>query len=127
MSNFAAAERYIQLRRRFAPKLWSEKISRINELILTPLITLFYLFLNGFDFLGVVPPMFNTYRAWSDFLEYNRLKFHVQSMYLKTFQVGGPFIVTNDPEYLPYVFADAVTRHDMRRLHSEKDRQQAAP
>lgn len=122
MSNFVAAERYIQLKRIFAPKLWSEKMSRINELILTPLIALFYLFLYGFDFLSVVPPILNTYRSWNDFLEYNRLRFHVQSMYLKTFQVGGPFIVTNDPEYLPYVFADAVTRHDMRHLHSEKAR-----
>jgi hypothetical protein len=39
-------------------------------------------------------------------------------MYLKTMQIGGPFIVTNDPEYIPYVFADAVTRHDMRHRGS---------
>ena len=31
-------------------------------------------------------------------------------MFLYSQSVGGPFIVTNDPIYMPYVFADAVYR-----------------
>ncbi len=112
MSNFGVAERYIQLRRLCAPKSWGDLMIRINEMILTPLITLFFVFLHGSDFMTVVPAIFTVYRAWTEFLEYNELRFAVQRMYLKTMLIGGPFIVTNDPEYIPYVFADAVTRHD---------------
>jgi hypothetical protein len=31
-------------------------------------------------------------------------------MFLYSQSVGGPFIVTNDTTYMPYVFADAVYR-----------------
>lgn len=118
MSNFALAERYIQLRRLCAPQSWGDLMIRINEMILTPLITIFFIFLHGSDFATVVPAMFTVYRSWTEFMEYSELRFAIQRMYLKTMQIGGPFIVTNDPEYIPYVFADAVTRHDMLRQGS---------
>jgi hypothetical protein len=118
MSNFAVAERYIQLRKLCAPNSWGDVMIRINEMILTPLITIFFIFLHGSDFTTVVPAMFTVYRSWTEFLEYCELRFVIQRMYLKTMQIGGPFIVTNDPEYIPYVFADAVTRHDMRHRGS---------
>ena len=50
------------------------------------------------------------YQVWKDYTEYTILRFEVQSMFLYCQTVGGPFIVTNDPIYMPYVFADAVQR-----------------
>jgi len=37
-------------------------------------------------------------------------------MRLRMAQVKGPFIATNDPKYMPYVWADAVVRHQTLRL-----------
>jgi hypothetical protein len=126
-SNFAIAERYIQLRKVCAPESWGDLVIRINEMILTPLITIFFVFLHGSDAMTVIPAVFTVYRTWTEFLEYCELRFAVQRMYLKTMQIGGPFIVTNDPEYIPYVFADAVTRDGMRRQGSGRDHLRAGP
>jgi hypothetical protein len=126
-SSFAMAERYIQLRKKYAPKSWADTIVRINEMILTPLITIFYILLNGSDFMTVVPAMFSTYQVWSGFIEFCQLRHWLQITYLKTMLIGGPFITTNDPEYLPYVYADAVTRLDMHRQRSGRARQREEP
>lgn len=66
----------------------------------------------------VVPALYNTYNAWVGFLEFSELRYWLQLTYLKTMLLGGPFITTNDPEYLPYVYADAVTRLEMHRQRS---------
>ena len=50
------------------------------------------------------------HQAWSDWIEFQDLRFKVQRMYLVTTMLGGPFIRTNDPEYQAYVYADAVVR-----------------
>jgi hypothetical protein len=126
-SPFAIAERYIQLRSIYAPESWGDVMMRINELILTPLITIFFIFLDGSDFMTVLPAFANTVRNWISFLDYQRLRFVMQRMYLQTMVMGGPFIVTNDPKYLPYVYADAVVRRDMRHQHSAKDRLREGP
>lgn len=117
-SPFAVAEQYIQLRSKYAPESWGDVMMRINELILTPLITIFFIFLDGSDAMTVIPAFANTVRSWNEFLQYTRLRFEMQRMYLRTMSTGGPFIVTNDPKYLPYVYADAVVRRGMRRPHS---------
>jgi hypothetical protein len=126
-SPFALAERYIQLRSVYAPESWGDVVMRINELILTPLITIFFIFLDGSDFMTVIPAIANTVRSWSDFLDYCRLRFEVQRMYLQTMVMGGPFIVTNDPKYLPYVYADAVVRHALPRQRSGNVHQRQEP
>jgi hypothetical protein len=117
-SKFTTAETFIQLRRHYAPKSWGDLVIRINEMILSPLITIFLLLIRKSDLLSAASVAFNAYNAWTGFLKYNELRFEVQRMYLQTMVLGGPFITTNNNEYLPYVFADAVTRHDMRRQHS---------
>jgi hypothetical protein len=94
----------------------------MNELILSPIIALCMLLLRKMDFLSGLSAAFSAVRAWSDWIEYNTLRFQVQEMYILTMQTGGPQIVTNDPVYLPYVYADAVVRHGMRRPGSERER-----
>lgn len=54
------------------------------------------------------------YSAWSEWIKYNNLKLDVQQMFLSTMSSGGPQIVTNDPDYMPYVYADAVFRLNER-------------
>jgi len=121
-SPFADAERYIQLRKQYAPQSWGDTILRFNELILTPLISLVLFFLHSFDVLSIVSTAFSTYNVWTEWTEYWTLRFTMQSMYLLTMQTGGPFIVTNDPTYMPYVYADAVVRAGMRHRGSATDR-----
>lgn len=114
MGPFEIAERYIQLRRKCAPTSWVETIMRINEMILTPLITIFLFILGKTDKLSVLATGLSVFRAWREWIEFSRLRFEVQHMFLQTMATGGPRIVTNDPEYMPYVFADAVIRPYVR-------------
>lgn len=110
MNAFKIAERFIQLRKICSPDSWSDRITLITEMILMPVITLFFLFLHDYDIIGLISTVSKTYNVWRDWIEYTNLKFQVQQFYLHTMRVGGPFIVTNDPMYMPYVFADAVYR-----------------
>jgi len=100
---------------------------RINELIVSPWICIFFLLLNQSNVMMVVTTAIATYTAWAEWLEYQELRYIMQRMHLTCLVTGGPFIRTNDDEYLPYVFADAVLRWRMRHPDSEKDRPQEAP
>ncbi len=88
---------------------------RLNEMVLGPMIVLFMAFLGKGDLFGVVSAAMTAHRSWSEWLEYDGLRFDVQNMYLKTMAMGGPFIRTNDPTYQAYVYADAVMRDMLRR------------
>jgi hypothetical protein len=120
-SPFEIAERYIQLRKKWNPENWVDTIARINEMILTPLICCFFLLLGTIDVFMIASAILNTFNAWREWIEYQELRLIVQRMFLLCMYSGGPFIRTNDDQYLPYVFADAVVRHDMRHLHSAKE------
>jgi len=112
---FKIAERYIQLRKKCAPLSRGDQMIRINEMIITPLITIFLFMIRASDMLSLVSVIMNTYTSWKDWIEYNNLRFAVQKMYLRTMETGGPKIVTNDTTYMPYVFADAVMRAQHRQ------------
>jgi hypothetical protein len=114
---FDIAERYIQLRRKWAPVSWGDLMMRINEMVITPLICIFFVLMGRRDPMMVLSACLTTYRAWSEWIEYHHLRHSVQRMFLICKAVGGPFIVTNDSEYLPYVFADAVLRVKHGMLH----------
>jgi predicted alpha/beta hydrolase len=112
-SPFKTAEDYIQLRKVCAPLTMEATMRRISDMILIPLITLFLLCLGQADVFGVVSAASTTYRSWDEWIRYNELRADMQNMYLHAMRVGGPFIVTNDPDYMPYVWADAVVRTQM--------------
>lgn len=107
---FKTAERYIQLRKICAPDTWQGTMRRINDMIVMPVIFLFYILVGTFDPMFLIPNAMSITQAWREWMEYSELRFVVQRMYLHTMKVGGPFIATNDSTYLPYVFADAVVR-----------------
>ena len=107
---FKTAERYIQLRKICDPLSWADSITRMNDMILMPIISFFLLFIRAEDLITAAFTMIKTYQVWAEFTEYTQLQFDVQRMFLYSQSVGGPFIVTNDSTYMPYVFADAVYR-----------------
>jgi hypothetical protein len=118
MDPFKVAERYLQLKKLCAPRSVGDQMIQINEMILAPLISLTFLCLQSLDLVSALTSALSVYRAWSRWIEYSSLRFEMQRMYLQTMAYGGPQIVTNDPEYLPYVYADAVVRAGRRRQSS---------
>jgi hypothetical protein len=111
---FKTAERYIELKTRCAPPSWGDTAIRMNEMIIAPMVATFSLFMGDYDFLTIGSAAMTAHRVWSEWIEYDDLRFEVQRMYLLTMASGGPQIVTNDNTYLPYVYADAVMRLRMR-------------
>lgn len=107
---FKKAERYIKLRKECAPTTWTKTLNLISEMILMPLITLFFVFQMTASPMSIITTTMTAHKAWSRWIEYTDLRFEMQRMFLHCTMVGGPFITTNDPEYMPYVFADAVFR-----------------
>jgi len=82
----------------------------VSDMILMPIIILFFIFLYQADPMTAAMTFLKAYQSWKEYTEYVSLKFEVQNMFLYCQTVGGPFIVTNDPTYMPYVFADATYR-----------------
>lgn len=122
MSNpFQIAEEYIQLRKQLSPKHWVDVIMRINEMILTPLISIFLFVLRQSDTLTFAMSMISVFRAWRQWMLFTQRRFDMQNMILQTMASGGPQIRTNDPDYLPYVYADAVVRLSARRQGFSQD------
>jgi hypothetical protein len=112
MSPFKDADRFIQLRDICNPPLWTAQVQRMNDMIIMPFITVFLFFIGSADLMWLASSLFTAYRKWTEWNEFNDLQFKMQRMRLRMIQVGGPFIVTNDPKYMPYVWADAVVRYD---------------
>lgn len=110
MTPFEIAERFIQLRKQCNPKSIAERMTLITDMIVMPVITFFFIILKNHDIFMVVSAVSKAFSAWQEWIEYNNLRLLVQKMYLHTALVGGPFITTNDPSYMPYVFAEAVYR-----------------
>lgn len=110
---FQTAERYITLSASWDTPEFYPRIKHINEMILMPLIAAImsdpFFFFTSF---------MTAWGAWVEYAEYVELSFTMQRMQLEAYRRGGPFIVTNDPTYMPYVWADAVTREQVRPSRS---------
>ena len=119
---FQSAERYIQLTKVWDSGEWVPLIKHINEMILMPLIAFFCYFIGYSDIMFCLSTAVSAMNAWAEFTEFVELKFMMQRMELQARRVGGPFISTNDPTYMPYVWADAVTRESVRLPGSRKSR-----
>ena len=112
---FQTAERYIQLTKVWETDEWVPLIKHINEMILMPLIAFFSYCAGYSDIMFCLSTFVGATSAWTEYAEFVELKFVMQRMELQARRVGGPFISTNDPTYMPYVWADAVTRLSARR------------
>ncbi len=107
---FQIAERYVELRKKWGAQSWAETLLRVNEILVTPVITLFMVFIRKSDAFAFISAASMVAKAWMEWIEYCDLRFKVHDMFFRTMLAGGPFIVTNDPEYMPYVWADGVMR-----------------
>ena len=117
---FQTAERYIQLTKVWDTDEWVPTIKHINEMILMPLIAFFSYCAGYSDILFCLSSFVGAMSAWTEYAEFVELTFVMQRMELQARRVGGPFISTNDPTYMPYVWADAVTRESVRQIRSRK-------
>ena len=108
---FKTAEQFIQLREKCLPPTWTAQLQRISDMIIMPMITLCLFFIGSGDLFMLCSTAMTAYKVWSEWIEYTDLLFTVQRMRLRAVQLGGPFIVTNDPKYMAYVWADALVRH----------------
>ena len=115
---FQTAERYIQLTKVWETDEWVPLIKHINEMILMPLIAFFSYCAGYSDIMFCLSTFVGATSAWTEYAEFVELTFVMQRMELQARRVGGPFISTNDPTYMPYVWADAVTRKPQRRSPS---------
>ena len=119
MSNlFQRADRFIKLRSVFQPKTWGDTVLRLNEMLISPLITVFLLFLGYGDIFSVIGMLVSTFRVWRERLEYESLRDDMMFMYLAMMRLGGPCIVTNDTSYMPYVFAHTITSAEQRHSNT---------
>lgn len=100
------------------PPDWVSAVIRVNEMLVAPLIAFFFAFLGEGGFMKVISAATTAHRAWTEWIEFQDLRFQVQRLYLVSTMVGGPFIRTNDPDYEPYVYADAVVRAQTGMLRS---------
>ena len=80
---------------------------------MAPMLVLVWTLTGKGDLSMLVTTLYRTYQSWSEWFELTTLRFEVQRMYLTAMKAGGPFITTNDPLYMPYVWADAEVRVNM--------------
>jgi hypothetical protein len=105
MNYFQIAERFLQLQ----PKdSWVDFTRRIHDMVLMPCILCFYFFMGELSMSFAIPVLSNAVKAWDKWIEYNELWFMIQKMRIVTHGMGGPNITTNNPKYMPYVYAHFV-------------------
>jgi len=107
---FKTAEDYIQARDACAINTMEKLTRRIVDMIVIPAISLFVIFVGEFDAVATFSSTMTVFKAWSEWIRYHELRIEMQNMYLYAVKNGGPFIVTNDSKYMPYVWADAAVR-----------------
>lgn len=108
---FVDAERYIELSNTFSEvswwtlmDMWFPLVSAIHCVVTKSLPDLFFL-------LG----LYKSLKLWAQWHEYHALKYQLGEWREIVNAVGGPYIATNNPLYLPYVFADGMQR--LQNLH----------
>ena len=103
---FVDAERYIELSQTFAQVSWWTLLD-----MFFPLATILHCVLTKSfpDFLFVLG-LYKSLKLWAEWFEYRTLKRQMGEWREIVDAVGGPYIATNNPKYLPYVFADGMQR-----------------
>ena len=121
MNAFKIADEYIQLRKKIFVPTTAGTILRINDMILTPLILICLCLLGqSQSAITLLGPFFTAFKSWREWEQFHTLQDTMMRMFVYTMITGGPRITTNDPTYIPYVFADAVMRPVLPQ-HMEQD------
>lgn len=115
---FADAEMYIEYHQRFKTDTFYETFGLFMKLVGNLLLA----FLWKSSAMSLAFTLYRTVEDWKEFLCYKSLQSHVQQWREIVQSVGGPFIVTNDEMYQPYVYADGMQRIYTRLFGLSKER-----
>ena len=108
---FAEAEDFVTLTEKFLVPSWTVWF----EMVLSPLIMIVMCIVTRSP-----PDMFSamstykTIQIWMEWFKYKRVKARFMEWKQIVDAFGGPFISTNNPNYLAYVYADG-----MQRIHNQ--------
>jgi len=106
---FQIADEYVSLQKKFVKETFFEKIGLWFDMLISPLITIVQLFMNGMD-IFLVYSLHKVVSLWKDWFRMKYLQTIVREWRQIVKQVGGPFITCNDAEYHLFVYADAMQR-----------------
>lgn len=106
---FQLADEYVSLQKKFVKETLLEKATLWFDMIISPLITVVQLFMNGMD-VFLVYSLHKVVSLWKDWLRMKYLQTIIRQWKQIVKQVGGPFITCNDAEYHVFVYADAMQR-----------------
>jgi hypothetical protein len=123
---FKEAESFVQLTDKFLQPswfLWFEMIIQPIILIATCLYT--RKLLDVLSLLGVI----KTFNLWNEWVEYKNVRSNFVQWKQIVDTVGGPYISTNDNNYLAYVYADGMHRifNDQMRLPARPSPSRSQP
>lgn len=103
---FVEADEFIELAKTFAElswwtllDMWFPVIGILHCIVAKSLPDVFF-----------VLSVYKSIKLWVQWFRYRALKRQINEWREIVNAVGGPFISTNDPTYLPYVFADGMQR-----------------
>jgi hypothetical protein len=116
---FQIADEYVSLQKLFVKETFFEKASLWFDMIISPLITIIQLFVNGMD-IFLVYSLHKVFSLWKDWFRMKYLQTIIRQWKQIVKQVGGPFITCNDAEYHVFVYADAMQRILDSLLFSKK-------
>lgn len=106
---FEIADEYVSLQKKFVKETFFEKVGLWFDMIISPLITLVQLFMNGMD-VFLVYSLHKVFSLWKDWFRMKYLQTIIRQWRQIVKQVGGPFITCNDAEYHVFVYADGMQR-----------------
>ena len=106
---FQIADEYVSLQKKFVKETFFEKIGLWFDMLISPLITIVQLFMNGMD-IFLLYSLHKVVSLWKDWFRMKYLQTIVREWRQIVKQVGGPFITCNDAEYHLFVYADAMQR-----------------
>lgn len=104
---FKEAEKFVNLTNKFLFPSWVLWI----EMFISPIITLLMCLYkrsppDAFGLLG----MYKSFNLWNEWIEYKNVKRNFIEWKQIVDATGGPYIRTNNDEYLAYVYADGMHR-----------------
>lgn len=106
---FQLADEYVSLQKKFIKETFFEKISLWFDMVISPLITIVQLIMNGMD-VFLMYSLHKVFSLWKDWFRMKYLQTIIRQWKQIVNQVGGPFITCNDAEYHVFVYADAMQR-----------------
>lgn len=115
-SYFSKAEEYTQLQQLFIKDTFYENLSVWIDMFVSPLYILISFIYNKSLSIFTISSLQKTVSIWIKWVRFQTLKNEIREWIKIVKSIGGPFISTNDPTYHMFVYADGMTRLEMKLL-----------